>query len=275
MLPDAVTTERAPSVPRVPTPCTRVVDRPADGAWNMALDEALLERAIHHNEAALRFYQWREPTLSLGYAQRYADRALHPASQISPAVRRLSGGGALLHDRELTYSLALPAASPLASQPASLYTAVHATLIETLADFGVTARLHGPAFPPPNLSPLPAEPFLCFARRGANDVVLPSAGVPATLTKIVGSAQRRSHGAVLQHGAVLLERSPQAPELPGANDLASIQLDVEQLIAPWSTRLAARLNLQLYPSVQPAPPWHERAHDLAEKYASRAWTARR
>jgi lipoate-protein ligase A len=54
-------------------PCYLIVDPPADGAWNMAVDEALLERAANDGETTLRFYQWREPTLSLGYAQRYAD----------------------------------------------------------------------------------------------------------------------------------------------------------------------------------------------------------
>ena len=83
-------------------------DEPASGAWNMALDEALLESAGDDPMATLRFYRWSEPTLSLGYFQRSAERAAHIASRDCPLVRRASGGGAILHDAELTYSLTIP-----------------------------------------------------------------------------------------------------------------------------------------------------------------------
>src|SRR3954464_5256758 len=88
--------------------CSLIIAAPPDGAWNMALDEALLHRAETDGMATLRFYGWREPTLSLGYFQQHADRALHPASENCTLIRRASGGGAILHDRELTYSIALP-----------------------------------------------------------------------------------------------------------------------------------------------------------------------
>jgi lipoate-protein ligase A len=275
MLPDAVTAARTASALRPSTPCWFVVDPPAAGAWNMAVDEALLERATHEGQAALRFYLWSEPTLSLGYSQRIADRALHVASQCVPAVRRISGGGALVHDRELTYSICLPATSPFARRPSELYSAVHEALIETLADLGVRASLFGNIFPPTPVSPSLSESFVCFARRGVHDVVLqrPSSHLP--LTKIVGSAQRRPRGALLQHGAVLLERSTAAPELPGLSDLAPIHLTANDLIAPWSERLVARLDLQLIPPCGLTKSVHDRSRRLAEKYQSPAWTARR
>ena len=75
----------------------------------MAVDETLLFDAAENGTATLRFYSWDEPTLSLGYFQRYADREQHTASRTCAVVRRQTGGGAILHDRELTYSLALPA----------------------------------------------------------------------------------------------------------------------------------------------------------------------
>jgi len=71
--------------------------------------------------------------LSLGYFQAYRDRARHPASAAAAVVRRLSGGGALLHDRELTYSLCLPATHPLARRSPELYEAVHRSLIDALS----------------------------------------------------------------------------------------------------------------------------------------------
>src|SRR5688500_9559950 len=85
-----------------------ITDPPASGAWNMAVDEALLESAATGSVATLRFYEWHEPTLSLGYFQPAADREQHAASRACPLVRRASGGGAIVHDRELTYSLAWP-----------------------------------------------------------------------------------------------------------------------------------------------------------------------
>src|SRR6185295_18138238 len=98
-----------------------LIDPPGGGAWNMAVDEALLETAATTGQATLRFYQWQEPTLSLGYFQSVADRQQHAASLDCPVVRRASGGGAILPDRELTYSVALP--QPVASS--ALYDACH------------------------------------------------------------------------------------------------------------------------------------------------------
>ena len=91
-----------------------IIDRPLPGAWNMAVDEALLLDASENGSASLRFYGWNAPTLSLGYFQRYDDRDLHAASRDCAVVRRQTGGGAILHDRELTYSLVLPPNHPLA-----------------------------------------------------------------------------------------------------------------------------------------------------------------
>src|SRR3954447_24341632 len=96
--------------------CRLIIDPRAPGPHNMAVDEALLIDAAEHNTAALRFYSWNEPTLSLGYFQNYADRHQHAASLACAVVRRQPGGGAILHDRELTYSLALPTNHPLTKQ---------------------------------------------------------------------------------------------------------------------------------------------------------------
>src|SRR5688572_3671775 len=86
-----------------------IIDPPARGAWNMAVDELLLEEACR-GARALRLYQWSEATLSLGYFQAAAERTEHTASRDCPLVRRASGGGAIVHHRELTYCLAMPVA---------------------------------------------------------------------------------------------------------------------------------------------------------------------
>jgi lipoate-protein ligase A len=254
-------------------PCRLFVDPPRRGVENMALDEALLDQAADEGLAALRFYQWSEPTLSLGYFQRYADRELHPPSRAAAVVRRLSGGGALVHDREVTYCLCLPAAHPRSRTSAALYGMAHRELIAVLAELGIGAHLYGP--PPPADSPQPAqgEPFLCFARRTAADVVLASGA--AIAPKIVGSAQRRRRGAVLQHGAVLLERSPSAPELPGVFAQSVAAQTAADIVEAWSRRLAQQLELQLDPAaIDEAIPLQLRKWYVT-KHASRTWIKRR
>ncbi len=178
------------------------------GAENMATDESLLEQAIAAGLETLRLYRWNEPTVSLGYFQKDDDPVLRQRFAGLPRVRRLSGGGALLHDRELTYSIALPATHPLADAPTVLYDRVHGALVDWLNSLGAPARVRGEKRNEP-------EPFLCFGRGDPRDVVLGP-------HKIIGSAQRRRRGAILQHGALLLERSPFAPEFPGLFDLSAI-----------------------------------------------------
>jgi lipoate-protein ligase A len=185
----------------------------------MALDEALLNRAAERSAAALRFYQWREPTLSLGYFQRYVDRDAHAASRNCAIVRRTTGGGAILHDRELTYSIALPSTHSLSRRAGDLYGAVHQAIVEALAQLGVEAR----RLTSVEAANQTAEPFLCFARRSSGDVLIAD-------SKIAGSAQRRHKGAVLQHGSILFERSPFAPELPGICDLADRPVNIEDFL---------------------------------------------
>src|SRR5688572_19512152 len=94
-----------------------VFDPPASGPWNMAVDEALLHSTAEGGQATLRFYTWEEPTLSLGHFQTLAEREQHQASLACPLVRRASGGGAILHDIELTYSICLPQATAAVSAP--------------------------------------------------------------------------------------------------------------------------------------------------------------
>src|SRR5687768_14706976 len=122
------TTQSIPDAPRASPfhrrPCSRtapgltlspmrwrvLLTPPLPGADNMALDEALLERARDSGEAVARVYTWSRPTLSLGRNQTAAGRydlALAAALGID-VVRRPTGGRAVLHHRELTYAVAAP-----------------------------------------------------------------------------------------------------------------------------------------------------------------------
>ncbi len=214
------------------TLCRLLIDPPAPGPWNMAVDQVLLESAIEHGVCWWRFYRWSQPTLSLGYFQPYADRLQHPPSQGCPAVRRLTGGGAIVHHAELTYSVVVPGNHPLAARRNVLYQTVHGSLIRVLADWDVTAKLCCESAP----GPQKPQPLLCFRRRAPGDVVVGT-------VKIAGSAQRRSHGAVLQHGSVLLRRSPAAPELAALKDLAQTAIAEDQLADAWLREVSAYLGL--------------------------------
>jgi lipoate-protein ligase A len=77
-----------------------LIDPPAPGPWNMAVDDVLLDLAAATGQATLRFYQWQQPTLSLGYFQALDNRRQHAASQDCPVVRRATGGGGVLHHPE-------------------------------------------------------------------------------------------------------------------------------------------------------------------------------
>lgn len=202
---------------------------PRSGAWNMAVDEALLTSALEQALCTLRWYCWSEPTISLGYFQEASSVPPTAWLQGLPVVRRLSGGGAIVHDRELTYSLAVPAAHPLSSAPRDLYGRVHQEVIRGLAECGFAAALRGEK---------PAESearFLCFERRDDFDVVCGD-------VKILGSAQRRRKGAILQHGSLVLRRSAHAPGFPGLYDLAGREIPLADLAAHLSGRVGALLS---------------------------------
>jgi lipoate-protein ligase A len=233
----------------------------------MGVDEALLEAAAADGQCTVRFYRWQEPTLSLGYFQPYAERWRHAASSRSAVVRRSSGGGAILHDVELTYSFTVPNSHPLALNRLRLYGAVHTALIEALAHWGVEASM----FQRPNQKPLPdsasRQPFLCFQRRSPGDVLVGGA-------KVAGSAQRRRQGAVLQHGSVLLARSAAAPELDGLNELTGKAFRAEELLEAWRERLAATLRITWHQTELSDQQCHRATLLATQKYMSPAWMHR-
>jgi lipoyl(octanoyl) transferase len=244
--------------------CRLLIDPPASGAWNMAVDEVLWESCARSGQCCWRFYRWQEPTLSLGYFQSYEGRWQHPSSGSCPVVRRVSGGGAIVHDVELTYAVAVPLAHALGRRRQSLYRAVHATLLDVLGDFGIAASLYGQ----PKTACEAPPAFLCFQRRSPGDVVL--GGV-----KIAGSAQRRNRSAVLQHGSLLLARSRAAPELDGLQEAAGITIGPDDLIRRWLELLALRLDWAWRRESLSLPERHQAALAEASRYAADSWTRRR
>lgn len=177
----------------------------------MAVDEALLQSAVSAGTATLRWYQWSEPTVSLGYFQQWSDFDQNPVLRHLPVVRRLTGGGAILHDDELTYSVGLPASQTLFSQPHELYDIVHEAICNGLRRLGFPVLARGTTFKQST------EPLLCFQRKDAHDIVLNDC-------KVLGSAQRRRQGAIMEHGSLIRRASEQTPQISGLLDLCACPL---------------------------------------------------
>jgi len=196
-------------------------DAPQPGPENMAMDERLLAAALPHWPIVIRIYRWSEPTLSLGHFQSPRDLEQDPSVSASPSlldlpqVRRKTGGGAILHDRELTYSFVVPAGKGSFDKGHSeiLYRAVHESIRDGLTGMGIPASLSQDCTCGAKKLDT-KEPFLCFLRRTPVDLVMGE-------HKILGSAQRRTRSGLLQHGSLLLRAAPAFPTLPGVEDLAS------------------------------------------------------
>jgi lipoyl(octanoyl) transferase len=170
-----------------------LVSTPADGATNMATDEALLRRAGRTRQTVYRVYAWSRPTVSVGRNQSARgcyDLELARTRGIE-FVRRPTGGRAILHHHEITYSVTGPETA-FGSLRES-YRTVNRLLLETLRTLGVDAREAESSnrAQTPGLAP-------CFEAPVAGELV-------ADGRKLVGSAQVREADAFLQHGSILID----------------------------------------------------------------------
>ncbi|MCR9118662.1 MAG: lipoate--protein ligase family protein [bacterium] len=236
-----------------------IFDESRPGALNMAIDEMLLSSCAQTDGAVLRFYSWSEPTLSLGYFQGVAEREGHSPSSDCSLVRRSSGGGAILHHHEITYSLAT-AGDSVRAQP--LYDIVHDALVEVLQEKGIIAEK---CKTPIQRSD---EPFLCFKRRSLGDVI-------GKDHKIAGSAQRKQKGAILQHGSLLIQRSPFAPELPGINDIFDTTIDHEELRTSWAETILQKGDIAAFRSELSAQELDLARQIESGKFGCSKWTQKR
>jgi lipoate-protein ligase A len=225
----------------------------------MADDEALLASAAS-GVASLRFYGWPAATLSLGYFQPHGP-ARAPA-ELAPLdwVRRPSGGLALVHHHEITYALALPSAAAGQLAGASWLVRFHEAVREALASCGVAARLCE--------APSKRGEVLCFLHHTPGDLLIGEG-------KVVGSAQRKGRGALLQHGSILLRRSPHAPALAGIAELTGRDVSAEDLRDAVLAALTRHFGWDFTPG-EWTPDEEGLARRLREsRYRSAAWNERR
>ena len=173
-----------------------MVDGYSTGAVNMARDEALLRRVMAgESSPCLRFYQWKPPGLSLGRFQEAGRGSdLEKCGEYGiDCVRRLTGGQAVLHDDELTYSIIIPVDHERFDGRGVLdsYRTISKALVGALIDIGIDCSLAAES----KTRSDPAGGGVCFYSPSAFEVV-------AGGKKIIGSAQTRDRGVILQHGSV-------------------------------------------------------------------------
>jgi lipoate-protein ligase A len=200
---------------------------------NMAVDAAILAAA---DRPTLRFYGWDPPAISLGRFQGRREDLAPLLDAGLPVVRRMTGGGAIVHWHELTYSVFLPLEHPAIAGlgTSDSYAALHGPIVRALAEIGVDASSRGSPPPPPGRSPL-----LCFDRTTSLDLV-------ARGRKLVGSAQRRARGRLLQHGSIILA--------PNALQPATASLEEILGVAPQAATLAEHIARHFATLLGPLDP---------------------
>jgi lipoyl(octanoyl) transferase len=261
-----------------------LIDPPASGAWNMAVDEALLEGvAAGRCPSTLRFYSWAPACLSLGYFQSFdvVDVDGCRARRVD-IVRRPTGGRAILHDNELTYSVTLPAS--VLGHDAGIVPSYHRlslALQAGLQDLGVPATL-APATATQGAEHGP----ICFDRPSAHEILLGG-------RKLVGSAQVRRGGALLQHGSIVIEpridallgclRISEADRGPAArarlhNSVAGLaevgDLDPTRLAKVLAAAFGRQFGVRVIPGRLQRDELDAASALARTKYESAAWTER-
>jgi lipoate-protein ligase A len=188
-----------------------ILDGKATGQVNMDRDLAMAAIAERENRVLLRLYGWEPFCLSLGRFQRIEDIPASLAQHLTPEqiVHRKTGGGAILHHHDLTYSVAMPDRFAK-GQLRDLYCCVHNSIRRWLVGHGCATSPWGGGSV--------GQDFMCFERRSEQDLVLDG-------HKLLGSAQRRVGETVLQHGSLLLEHSIHYPTLRGLVDLGFARSD--------------------------------------------------
>ena len=265
-----------------------ILDEAHHGAYNMALDEALLiSAAARHNLPALRLYAWDPATLSLGFAQPSQDIDMERLQTLGwGLVRRPTGGRAILHTDELTYSITAPIDDPL----------LHGSLLESYRKISVALLaalkyLNIPANGDKQYAETPGAAHqnpVCFETPSNYEITCGG-------KKLVGSAQARKHNGILQHGSlplvgdisritnVLRFESEKERDTAAVKVLARAATAASILSEPPSWQTAAQAFARGFTETfgiefidsRPTPEELTITEDLINtKYASDSWTLR-
>jgi len=173
-----------------------IIDTPQSAAFNMAADQFLLEQCPDSSTVYVRFYLWAKPTITLGYMQKPADVLNFKrieADQVS-WIKRPTGGRAVLHDKDLTYSCIFPNnLAAMGSTVKESYRIITECLLKGLLSLGIPCQAHDSYEDILNLKREVKLP--CFLAPNRDEIMVDG-------KKLVGSAQKRSIKGVLQHGSI-------------------------------------------------------------------------
>ena len=240
----------------------------ATPAMNMAVDEMLLA-TWDRPEPLLRLYAWDPPGLSLGYFQRFTDFGAAKVVEALGAefTRRITGGDAILHIHELTFSVTGgDGASPFQEDVESSYRRIHEAMALGFRDLGVESRMR--ALGPDDAALAARAAGRCFYAVTRYDLVAGSA-------KLVGSAQRRTGGRVLHHGSLPLAPNPMTPESADLTTLAGRAIDYGEAARAVRAGFEAYFDAEFRPFT-PDEDFRAEARKLATaKYGAEHWVKRR
>jgi len=198
-----------------------------DAYTNMAIDEAIFAmREKLGLPASLRFYSWKPAAISIGYFQKIENPSLDEYKrQKITIVRRFTGGGAIFHRNEITYSLACSTHEfPTFRDITKTQQLVHEAIILGLQSLGINAELERKETKGP-------DPYFCFVSPSKYDVVEEG-------RKIAGSAQRRKNKAFFQHGSILMDNKITSESIKEKKDRGKI---IDSLVWGFEKRLGIRL----------------------------------
>lgn len=259
-----------------------------DAFFNMALDELLMNK-VRRGEIppVIRLYEWKTPTLSIGYFQKMEKEIDIPKVEEYgyQLVRRKTGGRGVLHDKELTYSLVLP--EDYEGIPKSVtesYRILSEGIKEGFKNLGLDAY-----FSIPDKKERREErSSVCFDTPSWYELVVEG-------RKIAGSAQTRSEGVIMQHGSILLDvdidhlfdmfkftnerfkekmKSTFLEKAVAINDISDKKITIDDMYNAFKKGFEDGLNVTTN-EYELTEGDHRELESLIEKYASREWNYRR
>ena len=229
------------------------------GAWNMALDEALLTNLVDHDTPILRLYGWQPPCVSIGYFQSMEEEVdvLKCSNMGVDVVRRITGGGAVLHEFELTYTFITK------NYPANILESYE----------------------------LICEPVvLCLNRLGYNAKYVPLNDIVVDNKKVSGNAQTRKNNILLQHGTILLavdiEKMFSMLKVPSEKikdkmikdvkaRVTGINRSFEEVASNLKESFAEIFGAQIITDTLSSKEKEDKEKLVIEKYSSRQWNWRK
>ncbi len=240
---------------------------PQSAEMNMAIDEAIAQHFSHGVvPPTFRIYRWSSPSFSIGSFQKLDPSFIDDlTTNAIPLVRRITGGRALLHDREVTYSVIAGTHDPLFSKGIQgTFYAIARGLLAGLERLGVEANIDAPS----SRGNKNASPF-CFASTSQYEVT-------AQGRKLIGSAQKRWATHFLQHGSLLLSRSTFAERFIPENQISLSSLltklpSDEDLVFALRKGIESALSVHLVSQSLTVEEEKMAADLIREKYGSPVW----